>query len=90
MYDLRHFTVRLYQWQYIEDTKTMLVHSVLCCIKTICKRNRFNIICKDNIGMILVIIIYTEKIFKNVANRNSNCFLRGFFYVNVMKYFINE
>lgn len=64
MYDLRHFTVRLYQWQYIEDTKTMLVHSVLFCIKTICKRNRFNIICKDNIGMILVIIIYTEKIFK--------------------------
>lgn len=74
LYEVRHYCKKK-----INESRQKIVKQRWCilfcfCIMTNCKRDRFNIVCKDNIGKILVI-----NIFKKNSNRNSNCFLRRVF-----------
>lgn len=76
LYEVRHYIVK----KNLNESRQQIVKQRWCilfcfCIMTNCKRDRFNIVCKDNIGKILVINILEKK----PSNRNSNCFLRRVF-----------
>lgn len=85
LYEVRHYCKKK-----INESRQKIVKQRWCilfcfCIMTNCTRDRFNIVCKDNIGKILVI---------NKLEKNPQTEIQIVFFVvclvNVMKYSFND
>lgn len=85
LYEVRHYIVK----KNLNESRQKIVKQRWCilfcfCIMTNCKIDRFNIVCKDNIGKILVI---------NILKKTQTEIQIVFFVVclvNVMKYSFND